>query len=208
MSPVTRYHVWYPRKSTVPVVVASRTGTDLRPSHPTPRRSRQGGRVERASGRFAPPNWSGQGSFCNSLVSCDREGAPEMVADRRLAAMPGGDVSADLESVASLLSPRPPVSVGAALADRIVTAIAVGEFQPGQRLPSERDLAARLGLARSSVRDALAQGGAPGHARHPARDAAAAPTSRRDGRATSPRRSAQRWNRTGASWKRPSTCAG
>lgn len=71
--------------------------------------------------------------------------------------MPGGEVSADLESVASLLSPRPSVSVGAALADRIVTAIAVGEFQPGQRLPSERDLAARLGLARSSVRDALAR---------------------------------------------------
>jgi GntR family transcriptional repressor for pyruvate dehydrogenase complex len=71
--------------------------------------------------------------------------------------MPGGDVSTDLESVASLLSPRLQVSVGAALADRIVTAIAVGEFQPGQRLPSERDLAARLGLARSSVRDALAR---------------------------------------------------
>lgn len=67
----------------------------------------------------------------------------------------GGDT--DIDAVASLLTPRQALPMGRALADRIVTAIAVGEFQPGQRLPPERDLAARLGLGRSTVRDALAQ---------------------------------------------------
>jgi DNA-binding FadR family transcriptional regulator len=43
------------------------------------------------------------------------------------------------------------------LADRIMTAIALGEFTPGQRLPAERELAARLGVSRTTVRDALAR---------------------------------------------------
>lgn len=46
---------------------------------------------------------------------------------------------------------------GEALADRIVTAIAVGEFLPGQRLPAERELAELVGVSRSTVRDALAR---------------------------------------------------
>ena len=71
--------------------------------------------------------------------------------------MTGGHADAELDAVASLLAPRQALPIGRALADRIVTAIAVGEFQPGQRLPSERDLAARLGLGRSTVRDALSR---------------------------------------------------
>lgn len=51
----------------------------------------------------------------------------------------------------------PARTVGAQLADRIVTSIALGAFVPGQRLPSERDLAASLSLSRSTVRDALAR---------------------------------------------------
>ena len=43
------------------------------------------------------------------------------------------------------------------IADRIVTAIALGEFVPGQRLPAERDLAAQLGVSRTTLRDALAR---------------------------------------------------
>jgi GntR family transcriptional regulator, transcriptional repressor for pyruvate dehydrogenase complex len=39
--------------------------------------------------------------------------------------------------------------------DRLATAIALGEFLPGERLPAERDLAALLGVGRGSVRDAL-----------------------------------------------------
>ncbi|HEY0416050.1 MAG TPA: FCD domain-containing protein [Gaiellaceae bacterium] len=41
------------------------------------------------------------------------------------------------------------------LADRFVTAIALGEFVPGQRLPSERALSAQLGVSRKTVRGAL-----------------------------------------------------
>jgi DNA-binding FadR family transcriptional regulator len=48
-------------------------------------------------------------------------------------------------------------TVSAQLADRIVTSIALGAFVPGQRLPSERELAASLSLSRSTVRDALAR---------------------------------------------------
>jgi DNA-binding FadR family transcriptional regulator len=41
------------------------------------------------------------------------------------------------------------------VADRIVTAIALGEFVPGQRLPSERDLTSMLGVSRTTVREAI-----------------------------------------------------
>lgn len=43
------------------------------------------------------------------------------------------------------------------IADRIVTAIALGEFVPGQRLPAERDLADQLCVSRTTLRDALAR---------------------------------------------------
>jgi GntR family transcriptional repressor for pyruvate dehydrogenase complex len=43
------------------------------------------------------------------------------------------------------------------LADQIVTAIALGEFVPGQRLPAERELAESLGVSRATVRDAVAR---------------------------------------------------
>jgi GntR family transcriptional repressor for pyruvate dehydrogenase complex len=41
------------------------------------------------------------------------------------------------------------------IADRLVTAIALGELVPGQRLPSERDLVQQLAVSRTSVREAL-----------------------------------------------------
>ncbi|WP_413783438.1 winged helix-turn-helix domain-containing protein, partial [Mycolicibacterium obuense] len=41
--------------------------------------------------------------------------------------------------------------------DRLVTAIAIGEYLPGARLPGERDLAAYLGAGRMTVRAALAR---------------------------------------------------
>ncbi|MBO1753547.1 FadR/GntR family transcriptional regulator [Allobranchiibius sp. CTAmp26] len=43
------------------------------------------------------------------------------------------------------------------LAHQIITAIALGEFQPHQRLPAERDLAESLGVSRSTVREAIAR---------------------------------------------------
>lgn len=42
------------------------------------------------------------------------------------------------------------------IADRLITAIATGEFLPGSRLPAERDLAVLLHVGRTSVRAALA----------------------------------------------------
>src|SRR4051812_49408592 len=41
------------------------------------------------------------------------------------------------------------------IADQISTLISSGEFGPGHRLPSERDLARQLGVSRPSVREAL-----------------------------------------------------
>lgn len=41
--------------------------------------------------------------------------------------------------------------------DRLVTAVALGLYVPGQQLPTERDLAAMLYVSRSSVREALQQ---------------------------------------------------
>ncbi len=44
----------------------------------------------------------------------------------------------------------------AQISDRLITAIATGEFLPGSRLPAERDLAVLLKVGRTSVRAALA----------------------------------------------------
>lgn len=41
--------------------------------------------------------------------------------------------------------------------DRLVTAVALGLYVTGQQLPTERELAAMLGVSRSSVREALKQ---------------------------------------------------
>lgn len=42
-----------------------------------------------------------------------------------------------------------------AVVDRLLTAIDVGEYLPGSKLPAERDLAAVLGVSRSTVREAI-----------------------------------------------------
>jgi GntR family transcriptional regulator, transcriptional repressor for pyruvate dehydrogenase complex len=53
------------------------------------------------------------------------------------------------------LGPIPMQTAGERIAERIVTAIALGEFVPDQRLPTERDLAAMLEVSRTTVREAL-----------------------------------------------------
>ncbi len=53
------------------------------------------------------------------------------------------------------LAPISMQTAGEQIAERIVTAIALGEFVPDQRLPTERDLAAMLEVSRSTVREAL-----------------------------------------------------
>lgn len=62
-----------------------------------------------------------------------------------------------------LLDPLPMQNAGERLADRLVTAIALGEFVPGQRLPAERDLAAMLNVGRGVVREALQRLSASGY---------------------------------------------
>jgi DNA-binding FadR family transcriptional regulator len=56
-----------------------------------------------------------------------------------------------------LLAPLEPTSRVDEVTDRLVTAIAVGEYLPGTRLPPERDLAAALSVGRMTVRAALAR---------------------------------------------------
>jgi DNA-binding FadR family transcriptional regulator len=60
------------------------------------------------------------------------------------------------EGVAGLLEPLENRRAGERLAERLTTAIALGQFWPGQRLPAERRLAELLSVSRSTVREALA----------------------------------------------------
>jgi hypothetical protein len=50
------------------------------------------------------------------------------------------------ETFSAVLAPMPMRSAGERVAERFVTAIALGEFVSGQRLPTERELAAMLDL--------------------------------------------------------------
>ncbi len=56
---------------------------------------------------------------------------------------------------AALLQPLSMRNAGERIAERLVTAIALGEFVPGQRLPAERELAVMLGVSRATVREAI-----------------------------------------------------
>jgi len=53
-------------------------------------------------------------------------------------------------------------NAGEQVADRLITAVALGEFVEGQRLPPERDLATMLRVSRTTVREAIAQLAAAG----------------------------------------------
>lgn len=59
------------------------------------------------------------------------------------------------EPLRTVLTPITLRTAGERIAERIVTAIALGEFVPDQRLPTERDLALMLEVSRSTVREAL-----------------------------------------------------
>lgn len=51
--------------------------------------------------------------------------------------------------------PLPAATRGDEIADRLITALAVGEYLPGARLPPERELAVSLGVGRTAVREAI-----------------------------------------------------
>jgi GntR family transcriptional repressor for pyruvate dehydrogenase complex len=59
------------------------------------------------------------------------------------------------ERFGAVLAPIPMRTAGERIAERIVTAIALGEFVPDQRLPAERELATMLEVSRTTVREAL-----------------------------------------------------
>jgi GntR family transcriptional repressor for pyruvate dehydrogenase complex len=48
-------------------------------------------------------------------------------------------------------------TMAGSVADRLITAIAVGTYSPGEQLPPERELAARLAVSRVTIRQALQQ---------------------------------------------------
>lgn len=74
---------------------------------------------------------------------------------------PTGTGAGEADGVRRLVHPAPlsePVQRASAtseVTDRLLAAIAIGEFIPGERLPAERTLAQMLGVARSTVHDAL-----------------------------------------------------
>jgi GntR family transcriptional regulator, transcriptional repressor for pyruvate dehydrogenase complex len=73
---------------------------------------------------------------------------------------------AALESVASIDAVFAPVRSQTAFeetVDRLGTAIRLGLLPPGTRLPAERELCAKLGIARSTLRQALVALGQSGH---------------------------------------------
>jgi GntR family transcriptional repressor for pyruvate dehydrogenase complex len=71
-----------------------------------------------------------------------------------------GDASALVDQLFTPLRLR---SAGELIAERLVTAIAMGVFVPGQRLPSERELATSLNVSRTTVREAISRLAATGY---------------------------------------------
>ncbi|MGH3472472.1 MAG: FadR/GntR family transcriptional regulator [Nocardioidaceae bacterium] len=61
------------------------------------------------------------------------------------------DEAAPTPTLSPITLPTTPTEV----ADRLMTAIAVGEYLPGDRLPAERDMASSLGVSRATVREAI-----------------------------------------------------
>src|SRR5246127_4441562 len=76
------------------------------------------------------------------------------------------DVAARREMTGSLAAVFAPVQSQTAFEEtvkRLGTAIKLGLLVPGTRLPAERELCARLGIARSTLRQALVALGESGH---------------------------------------------
>lgn len=78
-----------------------------------------------------------------------------------IAPVPGDDISrmlrqaSDGPAESSLLSPVRIPSAVEEVTDRLITAIALGEILPGSGLPPEREMAALLQVARTTIREAI-----------------------------------------------------
>lgn len=66
-------------------------------------------------------------------------------------------------NVAGLFAPLRFKNAGEQVAERLITALALGVFVHGQRLPTERELAATLGVSRTTVREAVSRLAATGY---------------------------------------------
>src|SRR4051794_5001789 len=107
----------------------------------------------------------------------------------------------------SILEPVKLRSGAEHVAERLVTAIALGEFVPGQRLPAERELAGMLEVSRSTVREALQRLVATGYVKiHRGRNGGAVVQA--DWAPGPPRWSSGRSRPTGSTSSSCSTCAG
>jgi DNA-binding FadR family transcriptional regulator len=68
---------------------------------------------------------------------------------------PGREFLLGASTPGDLNRPIVPVNVTDQVVERLATAVALGMYVSGQRLPSERELAEMLSISRSTVRDAL-----------------------------------------------------
>jgi GntR family transcriptional repressor for pyruvate dehydrogenase complex len=85
----------------------------------------------------------------------DAGATPAASATPAADATPAAGTPPAIDPFGQLLTPLTLRTAGERIAERFVTAIALGEFVPGQQLPSERELATQLGVSRTTVREAL-----------------------------------------------------
>jgi DNA-binding FadR family transcriptional regulator len=93
-------------------------------------------------------------------------GSPHSIPGERQLSNSSRAVTAALESATSLETVFAPVHSQTAFeetVERLGTAIRLGLLPPGTRLPAERELCTRLGIARSTLRQALVALGQSGH---------------------------------------------
>lgn len=69
----------------------------------------------------------------------------------------------DAVGIPDLFAPLRMKNAGEQVAERLVTALALGVFVQGQRLPTERELAATLGVSRTTIREAISRLAATGY---------------------------------------------
>ena len=75
----------------------------------------------------------------------------------------GGSSLQEATSLETVFAPVRSLTAFEETVDRLGTAIRLGLLPPGTRLPAERDLCAKLGIARSTLRQALVALGQSGH---------------------------------------------
>lgn len=84
---------------------------------------------------------------------------------RRRGSVAGAAALGSAASLDTVFAPVRSLSAFEETVDRLGTAIRLGLLPPGTRLPAERELCAKLGIARSTLRQALTALGQSGHLR-------------------------------------------